>query len=133
MRYSYDFYKYLMVVNRNLTLDKFLQRAGAEQGYAKKMFTEMYNSIFSECHYVEDEYDKYYKEEYQDLPQYLRKRYQMEKEDIRSLLAEKAQNPEYTIIAYDSLTYGSDGVDSLMFEDKLAQRIKDILLLNEKV
>ena len=133
MRYAYGFYKYLMVVNRNLTLDIFLQRAGAERGYAKKMFTEMYNSIFAECHRIEEEYEKYYKEEYKDICQYLRKRFQIAHDDIKSLMEFKAQNPEYTIIAYDSTTYGSDGVDSLMFEDKLAQRIEDILLLKEKV
>ena len=61
MRYGYDSYKFLMVVNKNLTLDLFLQRAGAERGYAKAMFTNMYNSIFAECHYVENEYEQYYK------------------------------------------------------------------------
>lgn len=133
MRYGYDSYKFLMVVNRNLTLDLFLRRAGAERGYAKTMFTNMYNSIFAECHYVEDEYVQYYKSEYDDLKQYLHVRYCISKKWADKLIAEKEANPNYTIIAYDSLSFGDGSIDSLMFEDKLADRIENLLMLKEQL
>ena len=129
MRYGYDMYKYLMVVNKNLNLNLFLQRAGARSGYAKRMFTNMYNSIFAECHYVEDEYEKYYNLEYADLSQYLRKRYNLDAEWMDMLMKEKNQSEDYTIIAYDSLNSGDGSIEDLMFQDKLADRIFNLLLL----
>lgn len=133
MRYGYDMYKYLMVVNKNLTLDLFLHRAGAQNGYAKKMFTNMYNSIFAECHYVEDEYETYYKLEYADLLQYLRKRYNVAKEGIDYLMNIKNRNHDYILIAYDSLSCGDGSIDDMMFQDKLTERMENLLLLKEKV
>ena len=129
MRYAYDMYKYLMVVNKNLTLDIFLQRAGAMRGYARKMFTNMYNSIFAECNFVEDEYETYYQLEYTDLFHYLRKRYNVDKEGIDYLMSIKNQNMDYILIAYDSLSCGDGSIDDMMFQDKLAERMENLLLL----
>lgn len=46
--FTYDFCRYIMVVNRNLTKDYFLDKAGIRGGYAKDMFSRIYDSIFSE-------------------------------------------------------------------------------------
>ncbi len=65
MKYSYDSYKSLIVVNRNISKDYFLSRAGALHGYAKDMFSRIYDSIFSEAECVDDILNKYYYEEYE--------------------------------------------------------------------
>lgn len=121
-----------MVVNRNLTLDLFLQQTGATEGYAKIMFTDMYNSIFAECRNIEKDYELYYQLEYEDIRHYLRKRYNVMKDDVEKIIEIKKRNPNYTIIAYDSSSSGNGCSDSLMFENKLVQRIENILL-NEHI
>lgn len=121
-----------MVVNRNLTLDLFLQQTGATEGYAKIMFTDMYNSIFAECRNIEKDYELYYQLEYEDIRHYLRKRYNVMKDDVEKIIEIKKRNPNYTIIAYDSSSSGNGCLDSLMFENKLVQRIENILL-NEHI
>lgn len=44
--FTYDYCRYIMVVNRNLTKDYFLDKAGIRGGYAKDMFSRIYDSIF---------------------------------------------------------------------------------------
>ena len=129
MRYAYEMYRYLMLVNKNLTLELFLQRAGAKQGFAKQMFTNMYNSIFAECHYVEEEYEQYYQLEYPDLYHYLHTRYNVEIPPLNLLIEEKNKSLDYIFIEYSSLSCGDGSIDDLMFQDKLSERMENILLL----
>ena len=89
----------------------------------------MYNSIFAECHYVEEEYEQYYRLEYSDLYQYLRKRYNVEIEALDILMEKKSQNSDYILIEYSILSCGDGSIDDLMFQDKLSERIENLLLL----
>jgi hypothetical protein len=49
MRYNYDLYESLIVVDRRLTKKVFLQKAGIMSGkYAENMFSRLYDWLFSE-------------------------------------------------------------------------------------
>lgn len=127
MIYSYDFYKFLMIVNKNVTLQRFLERTGAKNGFAQEMFTHLYNSIFSESHNVTEEFEQYYQIEYEELDCFLHRRYSIPKEKVIEIVAELQSNPNNILIDYDSLSYGMNDNESFLFGEKLSDRVLQIL------
>src|SRR5271169_2297798 len=96
MKYQYSYSKSLFVINRLLTKDIFLEKAGIEQGkYAEQMFTRIYDCIFSELINIEDQYQKYYKIEYSSLAVFLYQKYCIEQILINEIMDLKAQNNNY--------------------------------------
>ena len=71
--FSYDVYKYLLLCNQDLSLDKFLIGVGVKDGFAKEMFTQIYNAIFVESDNIQDLFDKYYQNEYKSMDNFLQK------------------------------------------------------------
>lgn len=129
MRYSYDFYKSIVVLNRKLKLETFLTLTGAEKGYAREMFTRMYEGIFSELIDLESERLRFYGFEYNSLEQYLYRKFNLPEEDIGALMKMKAECEDYGIFRTDDLAYGDSGVNQLAFSEMMNNRIDDILLL----
>jgi hypothetical protein len=118
MRYNYDLYKSLIVVDRRLTKELFMQRAGIKQGkYAEDMFSRMYDWIFSEAIYLEDVFERYYKPEYRDFRDLLYKKYIIPNETLDTIMSEKSANENYTIIDFDELSSGDDGFIGLVFDN----------------
>ena len=127
MIYSYDTYRYIIIVNKNISLDIFLKKCGAKTGFAKNMFTHLYNSIFAESTNIVEEFDEYYKIEYNSLQNYLHRRYAVPKNKAKNIVKTKESNPNYTIISYDALSYGMENNDNFLFGEILYNRIMDIL------
>jgi len=120
MRYKYDSYKSLIVIDRRLTKELFLQKAGIKQGrFAEDMFSRMYDWIFSEATYLEDVFDKYYKPEYADFREFLYKKYMIPHDIIDKMLSVKSENENYTIIDVDELSSGDSGFCYLVFENEM--------------
>ncbi|GHU69036.1 hypothetical protein FACS189413_07210 [Bacteroidia bacterium] len=120
MRYNYDLYKSLIVIDRRLTKELFLQNAGIKQGrFAENMFSRMYDWIFSEATYLEDAFEKYYTPEYADFREFLYKRYIIPCDFINKILAVKSENENYTIIDVDELGSGDSGFVYLVFENEM--------------
>lgn len=113
--YAYDTYKYLMVCNKDLTLDTFLQKVGAISGYAKNMFTEIYNAIFVESYNVQELFDSYYIQEYQTKENFLLRYYSLP----LSLASEWGHllGKDKKIICFDSLSYGLPQMDDFVLEE----------------
>jgi len=139
MRYNYDMYKSLIVVDRRLTKEIFLRNAGIQSGkYAEDMFSRMYDWIFSEATYLEDVFEKYYKPEYTDLRDFLYKKYTLSYKVIDEMFAIKAENENYTIIDVDELSSGDGNFIHLVFENEMEEPYDfyDVftnLLLNKKI
>ena len=128
-KYAYDSYKSLIVVNRNLTKEYFLNKAGAESGYAKDMFSRIYDSIFAEAEAIDVVFDKYYKEEYGDIETYLYHKYCIETNDIKEILDFKNSNIDYVIYDFAELDYGDSNTVVFAFSDDMYERITDMLLM----
>ena len=127
MIYNYKEYKYLMFINKSISLPKFLEKVGAKTGYALIMFTHIYNSIFSECHNLMEDYDNYYQIEYTTFEHFLHRKYFIPKCEAEKIVKMLNTNSELTIIAFDSLSYGIDNIDYFIYGDKLFQRFERIL------
>lgn len=129
MRLSYDFYKSLVLINRNLTKDIFLELSGVRDGYSMNMFSRMYESLTSELIDVDKEYSKYYSFEYKSIEHYLWKKFNFEESDIELLIEERKNNPDCILYRKDELSYGDDGLIQFAFSDTMYERINNLLLL----
>lgn len=128
MIYNYDYYKHLMIVNKHVTLQRFLEKSGAKTGFALSMFTHLYNSIFSEAHNLTDDFERYYKIEYESILHFICRKYSIPKDIAKELEEELMSNENYILIDYDSLSYGMNDNDSFLFGERLFDRVAQILM-----
>ncbi|QQY31749.1 MULTISPECIES: hypothetical protein [Bacteroidota] len=112
----------------DLTEKNFLKKTGAKDGYAKKMFTEMYQSIISERIDVIAEYKKFYSVEYGTLEEYLYKKYNLEVESIEELMEALEENKECRLYRKDQNSYGNWEISTFMNSETMFDRITEILL-----
>ena len=129
MKYSYDSYKSLIVVNRNLSKDYFLSRAGALHGYAKDMFSRIYDSIISEAERVEDILKEFYSDEYEKIEDFLYFKYCINREDVDKIMQLVNSNENYILYDFDELNYGDSGAVIFAFSLDMYERIINILLM----
>lgn len=126
--FTYDYCRYIMVVNRNLTKNYFLDKAGIRGGYAKDMFSRIYDSIFSESEDLVDSYEKYYCQEFDSLGLMLEKKYNVPKETVDKFVQDLQENADYTLISFDSLSYG-ENIDNLFSSGVFDKRFDKLLLM----
>lgn len=131
MKFNYDFYESLLLINSNLTKDIFLEKAGAQDRYSKDMFSRMFDSIFSELISVEEEYSKYYSFEYKSFEQFLYKKYNLDVEEIEKIMKLKKELPNCILYRKEEFSYGEYGIMQFAFSDTMYERVCDILQLKE--
>ncbi len=124
----YESYKIMVLIHPDLTEKNFLKKTGAKDGYAKKMFTEMYQSIISERIDVIAEYKKFYSVEYGTLEEYLYKKYNLEVESIEELMEALEENKECRLYRKDQNSYGNWEISTFMNSETMFDRITEILL-----
>lgn len=129
MKLTYSYSKSLLLINPNLTKEIFLRKVGAQSGYARQMFSRMYENIFSELISVDREYEKYYSFEYASLAKFLWKKYNIDSEDLEELISIRKDNPDCILYRKDDYSYGDYGIGQFTFSETLYKRITDILLL----
>lgn len=129
MRCQYDMYQSMVVVNKDINKEYFLNRAGAKAGYAKSMFSRIYDSIFSEAINLEDVFERYYAIEYKDIYEFLYNRYCLSRTIVNKIRELKQNNADNVIIAFDELNYGDPGIVEFAFSESMYDRITQILLM----
>ena len=131
MKYAYDQYKSLIIVNKNISKDYFLNQSGASHGYALDMFSRIYECIFSEAESLEDIFERYYIQEYQDIKSILYHKYCINRDDVKMIMELKNSNPDYVIYDFDELNYGDSGSITFAFSEEICERITNLLLMKE--
>lgn len=131
IRYGYDSYNYIMVVNRKLTRQEFVKRCGADNGYASKLFAHLYDCIFVEAMDVEHLYHKYYKVEYDTYSEFLLKRYGMTKFMHKEFMKLLNSNSDLYVIEFSSLNYGDQSMNDFLFSEQLRDRIYKVLVMKD--
>ena len=119
--YAYDSYHYLMRVHRGKKED-FLAIAGVEKGYAREMFSSIYDAIFAEAKDVVELYQDYYSNEYTDFKQFLSMHYSIPSNRVTRFARVKDEK-DYRLIDFDALSYGGDTVSGLVMSDELFERM----------
>ncbi|EHP48116.1 hypothetical protein [Odoribacter laneus] len=132
MKYNYDSYRMLILVNQRLTKQIFLHKINVKKGSsAEELFSRMYDWLFSEAKFIEHDFEKYYKVEYNNFEDFLLKRYCVDKEIIKEFMSMKAINKDYILIDVDVLSYGDTGFMDLVFSEENENKFINLLLLNE--
>lgn len=129
MKYSFDFYMSILVVNRKLTKEYFLSRIGAKAGYSKTMFTIMYDAVFSEAQNLQELFEVYYKVEYKSFEEFLYKKFCMPAEFLDEMMNMLRENSDYVIILFSDIYYGHSGIVEFAFSDTMYDRVTDIILM----
>ncbi|MCM1221834.1 MAG: hypothetical protein NC548_45920 [Lachnospiraceae bacterium] len=119
----------MIVVNKNLSKEYFLSRAGALHGYAKDMFSRIYDSIFSEAERVDDILNKYYSDEYEKIEDFLYSKYCINPSDVDEIMKLVKSNENYVLYDFDELNYGDSGAVTFAFSSDMYERIINILLM----
>lgn len=113
--FAFDDYKYIMRVHRGKK-QRFLDLAGVKNGYAKEMFSSIYDAIFSEAKDVIEMYQEYYANEYKDFSQYLTMHYNMPSGIVKKF-ARVIDEKDYRLIEFDALSYGGDTISGFVMSD----------------
>lgn len=118
---EYESYRYLMRVHKG-TKAQFVAMAGAKTGYAKEMFSSIYDAIFSEAKDVEEMYLGYYANEYKGFDQFLSMHYNIPLTQVKKF-AKVRKEEDYRLIEFDAFSYGGDAVSGLVMSDEMVVRM----------
>ncbi len=129
MKLAYDFYKSLLLINKKLTKELFIERTGVKEGYSLSMFSRMYDSVTSELIDVDEEYKKYYSFEYETMEHFLYRKYNLKGKHIEELIEERKNNPDCLLYRKDDNSYGDYGIAQFTFSDIMYNRVMEILTL----
>ncbi|MCU0349765.1 MAG: hypothetical protein MUF43_02895 [Flavobacterium sp.] len=132
MKLAYDFYKSLLLMNKNLTKENFLEKSGSQSGYSLNMFSRMYDSVSSELINVDLEYEKFYAFEYENIEQFLYRKYNIREKYIEELMKFRKDNPDCILYRKDDHSYGDYGIPQFMFSESMYDRIIEILTLKKQ-
>lgn len=117
-----------MVVNKNITKEYFLEKAGIRGGYARDMFGRLYDSVFSESENLVDTYCSYYQQEFDTLWMMLEKMYHVPQNVIENFKLDLDKNSDYTLIRFDSLSYG-ENIENLLSSGEFDERFAKLFLM----
>lgn len=131
MRYDYEPYRTLLLANKNLTKDTFVNRCGAKEGYSLWLFREIYDIIFSEAENVNNLYNQFYKVEYKDLYDFLYKKYTMPKERVAEFHEALEGNTDLIILDVDQFSYGGNDYQ-FVFSDEYYGRFDKIIMMEDQ-
>lgn len=118
---GYDLYRYLMTVHKGMK-EEFLKQAGTTKGFAKTMFGQIYDAIFTEAEDVEYMFEKYYKKEYSNLSKFISMHYCIPDKEVKHYMDALATG-EYRVIDFSSLDYGSSSFENFFTSDEMFVRM----------
>ncbi len=127
MKFSYDFYKSILVLNGKLTKDSFLKEVGASKGYAKEMFERVYDSIHSELIDLIEEYELYYSKEYPSFEHFLFRKMNISEKDIIEMIKFKNEKSYRKIFRSDDGSTGDYGISTFIYSEEVRDRIMKII------
>ena len=127
IRYDYEAYESLLIVDKDLSKEEFLRRAGAKGGFAIRHFSNIYDSIFSESEDLRESYKRYYQCEYSSFVEFLHREFFLPAEVAEEFGKSLDGNDKITIIRWPQLNHGDNGVADLIFSDEVYDIFAGIL------
>jgi len=117
---GYEFCRYLMMVHQGKR-EEFMEKAGVGDGFSAQMMGDIYDAIFVESMDVKYNYETYFKNEYENLGQYISLNYSLPMESVKAFV-DAANDKEHRVIDFSSIDYGNDAVDNFVFQSELFER-----------
>ncbi|KAA8480031.1 hypothetical protein BDE36_2379 [Arcticibacter tournemirensis] len=129
MIYYYDDFEFMFLVHRNLDKAAFLFSAGANHGYAADMFGRMYDALMIESLDVIEEFNRFYKPEYEALGGFLYRKWNFSYKNVEDILKKLEKNPEARLMRRIEYSYYGSELRKFMSEEPMVDRIEKILLM----
>ena len=130
MIFHYDQFEFMFLMKKSMNKEKFLIAAGAVRGYAKEMFSRMYDSLSSETIDIITEYEIYYKIEYDSLGKFLYRKYNLSHRMVTQIMDQLKKEPDLRLYRIIDRSYLNGQIRNFMSEDPMVERIEKILLMN---
>lgn len=130
IRYDYETYESLLIVDKGLSKKEFLHRAGAKKGYSKQLFGMIYDSIFSESEDLKDSFERYYSCEYSSFTEFLRREFSLPRQIAKDFGEATESHDKVTVLRWSQLNYGDTGVADLVFSDEIYNTFKNAICSN---
>ena len=127
MTLSYDFYKSILALNGNLSKEEFLDKCGVSGGYAKEVFSRIYDNIFSELIDLEEEYKLYYSREYDSFEAFLFRKMNIGYDDIVALMKFKESKDYIKIYRSGDSSSGDYGIGQFVFSETMHARVIELI------
>lgn len=129
MIYHYDDYEFIFIVHKQLDKNRFLAAAGARRGYAVDMFSRMYDALMGDSIDLVEEFERYYKIEYEDLGRFLYRKWNLSYKAVSEIIKFLKGDPNLTLKRRLESSYHGTQLRTFMSEDPMVDRIEKILLM----
>lgn len=127
IRYDYDAFNSLIIVNSKNDLESFLKLAGAQRGYAATFFTKVYNCIYKESEDLKYSYEKYYRCEFESFKEFIQKEFLLDDDAICEIFSILDSDDSLTLIKWDRYSYGESSLPDLIFDGNCISLFTKIL------
>jgi predicted DNA-binding WGR domain protein len=117
---------YFLIISQNFTRENFIANANVKTGtYAYELTDRIYRALFSEVVDVKAEYDKYYPDEFENMFEYLQRKYNLKADVIDAIKKHYSKN---MILYYGKVhTTGDYNLEQFIYSDQMMKSLDNLL------
>jgi len=118
---------YFLVLKKRYSRKKFLEKIKVEKdSYAESIFIRIYDTLISEVVDIRKEFKKYYYKEYENIKDFLYKKYNVDDTNLIDILMEKIENG-YQVFHAEKNSSMDYSISQLIFSDTMLEKLNILL------
>lgn len=118
---------YFLVLRKRCSRKKFLEKIKVEKdSYAESIFIRIYDTLISEVVDIRKEFKKYYYKEYENIKDFLYKKYNVDDTSLIDILMKKIENG-YQVFYAEKNSSMDFPVSQLIFSDTMLEKLNILL------
>ena len=118
---------YFLVLKKRYSRKKFLEKIKVEKdSYAESIFIRIYDTLISEVVDIRKEFKKYYYKEYENIKDFLYKKYNVDDTNLIDILMEKIENG-YQVFHAEKNSSMDYSISQLIFSDTMLEKLNTLL------
>jgi len=118
---------YFLVLRKRYSRKKFLEKIKVEKdSYAESIFIRIYDTLISEVVDIRKEFKKYYYKEYENIKDFLYKKYNVDDINLIDILMQKIENG-YQVFYAEKNSSMDYPISLLIFSDTMLEKLNILL------
>ncbi len=118
---------YFLVLRKRYSRKKFLEKIKVEKdSYAESIFIRIYDTLISEVVDIRKEFKKYYYKEYENIKDFLYKKYNVDDTNLIDILMKKIENG-YQVFYAEKNSSMDYPISLLIFSDTMLEKLNILL------
>lgn len=118
----------ILLMSKRRNKEKFIELAGIEpESYLSTVFSRVFDSLTSEASSLQDDYNLYYSDEYENFEQFLVKKENLNVEKANEFIKKLNENTHLDIYKKDSGAYGDYSLENFIFSEALFQKLEKLI------